>query len=284
MNIELMKNRRKELGMTQQELAEKCALSRVSISNYEMGKSEPTKENIEILARVLGVSENDLLLENNSTLDFSKEEYNKTINSLSVAFSEKITDFLEKKYKNKNLSFKIAVCIGSLLNDLTSKNYIFSYTLKKVIAFDYSSNYYKTFDFSDIEQYILNILSLTENLEKTSHSNIKRDSFDKLLIEDSRISTIGTFKDLLIGSDTSRIFIVTANCLLAAIGSDSEIDIEKRKKLENLYLYTKKVLDLSEDFDTTSKINLMEDLDTYYNELEKKYFNQMLNKEGGSDE
>ena len=125
---------------------------------------------------------------------------------------------------------------------------------------------------------------MTENLEKTSHSNIKRDSFDKLLIEDSRISTIGTFKDLLIGSDTSRIFIVTANCLLAAIGSDSEIDIEKRKKLENLYLYTKKVLDLSEDFDTTSKINLMEDLDTYYNELEKKYFNQMLNKEGGSDE
>ena len=99
MNIELMKNRRKELGMTQQELAEKCALSRVSISNYEMGKSEPTKENIEILARVLGVSENDLLLENNSTLDFSKEEYNKTINSLSVAFSEKITDFLEKNIK-----------------------------------------------------------------------------------------------------------------------------------------------------------------------------------------
>lgn len=280
MNIELMKNRRKELGMTQQELAEKCALSRVSISNYEMGKSEPTKENIEILAHILGVSENDLLLENNSALDFSKEEYDKTINLLSAAFSEKITDFLEKKYKNKNLSFEIAFCIGNLLNNLTSKKYIFSYTLKKVIAFDSSSNYYKTFDFSDIEQYILNILSLTENLEKTTRSNINRDSFDKLLLEDSRIGTIDTFRNLLINSDTPSIFVVAANCILEAIESNSEIDIEKRKKLENLYLYAKKILDLSEDLDTTTKINLIEDLDKYYNKLE----NQKLNKEGGSDE
>ena len=107
------------------------------------------------------------------------------------------------------------------------------------------------------------------------------------MIEDSRISTIDTFQDLLIGSDILRIVNVTLNCILAAIGSDSEIDIEKRKKIENLYLYAKRVLDLDldlSDSDTTSKARLIEMLDTYYDELEKKYFNQMLNKEGGSDE
>ena len=61
MNIELLKSRRKELGMTQQDLADKCGLSRVSISNYESGKSEPTKESLEILSSILNVSENDLL-------------------------------------------------------------------------------------------------------------------------------------------------------------------------------------------------------------------------------
>lgn len=188
MNIELMKNRRKELGMTQQELAEKCALSRVSISNYEMGKSEPTKENIEILARVLGISENDLLLENNSTLDLSQEKHIKTIELLSNAFSQEIIDFLIKKYKNSDLDFEyITFLIVSLLNTITSKKYIYSYSLKKVIALDYSSKTYKTFEFSEIEQYILNIFSLTENVEKTNRTSINSDFFDRLLISDNNI-------------------------------------------------------------------------------------------------
>lgn len=61
MNIDLMRERRRELGMTQQELADVCGLSRVTILNYESGKFEPTKENLALLANVLGVLENDLL-------------------------------------------------------------------------------------------------------------------------------------------------------------------------------------------------------------------------------
>lgn len=61
MNIDLMKERRRELGMTQQELADACGLSKNTVYNYENGKFEPTKENLALLANVLGVLENDLL-------------------------------------------------------------------------------------------------------------------------------------------------------------------------------------------------------------------------------
>ena len=35
MNIELMKKKRKELGLTQNELAEKCGISKNTIYNYK---------------------------------------------------------------------------------------------------------------------------------------------------------------------------------------------------------------------------------------------------------
>lgn len=60
MNINLMRKRREELGITQQDLADKCELSRVSISNYESGKTVPDKENLMILANVLDVDPIDL--------------------------------------------------------------------------------------------------------------------------------------------------------------------------------------------------------------------------------
>ena len=56
MNIELMKQRRKELEMTQQDLADECGLSKNTIYNYENGRFEPTNENLEVLAKVLKVS------------------------------------------------------------------------------------------------------------------------------------------------------------------------------------------------------------------------------------
>ncbi len=64
LNFELMKNKRKELGMTQQELADKCGLSKTTIFNYESGRFEPTKENIKILSKVLNIPEADLLANN----------------------------------------------------------------------------------------------------------------------------------------------------------------------------------------------------------------------------
>lgn len=77
MNFELMKNKRKELGMTQQELADKCGLSKTTIFNYESGKFEPTKENIKLLSEALNISEADLL-----TSDLEVEEYFKGTKAL----------------------------------------------------------------------------------------------------------------------------------------------------------------------------------------------------------
>lgn len=60
MNTDLMKERRKELGMRQQDLADACGLSKTTIFNYESGVFEPTKENLVLLANVLDVDPIDL--------------------------------------------------------------------------------------------------------------------------------------------------------------------------------------------------------------------------------
>ena len=98
MNFELMKNRRKELGMTQQDLADKCGLSKTTIFNYESGRFEPTKDNIKKLSVALGISEIDLILSEpfdyietilNGEIDFNDIEI-----ELENSLFEKIVDFL----------------------------------------------------------------------------------------------------------------------------------------------------------------------------------------------
>lgn len=293
MNIELLKSRRKELGMTQQDLADKCGLSRVSISNYESGKSEPTKESLEILSSILNVSENDLLLEDKINFDFSEEKYKETFEFLSSAFTKKISDSLEKRFKHSNLNFKdIASNLTNLLNSLTSKQYIFSYTLKKIVAFDPSSDDHKTFEVSELEQYVLNILSLTENLEKTNRSSIDNDMFDRLLSADS--SLINTRESVLkFTSYSIPVVNMTLDTLAEYNSCNNEITQIQKENLKKMYLETKKILttdthiDLSKFNDNLSKKSkdeLIKKLDLEYKKFEKKYFNQKNNKEGGSDE
>ena len=50
-----MVNRRKELKLTQKELADKCGLSVASIQGYEQGKYVPKKENVIKICQVLGL-------------------------------------------------------------------------------------------------------------------------------------------------------------------------------------------------------------------------------------
>lgn len=94
MNTELMQRKRKELGLTQQGLADKCGLSRVSISNYESGKAEPTMENIGILSKNLEVeifellTVEDIYLENIKELE---EEMRKDLLGLIIAIVDKYT-------------------------------------------------------------------------------------------------------------------------------------------------------------------------------------------------
>lgn len=52
---ETIKQAREAQGMTQEDLAEKCAVSRQAVSKWELGVSAPTPENLKILEEVLGV-------------------------------------------------------------------------------------------------------------------------------------------------------------------------------------------------------------------------------------
>ena len=58
---DIIVRRRKELGLTQQELADKLFVSDKVISKWETGKSVPDTSILVELANVLGISLNELL-------------------------------------------------------------------------------------------------------------------------------------------------------------------------------------------------------------------------------
>ena len=58
---DIVRQLRKERGMTQQELADMIGLTKVTISQYETGKRKPSFEMIEALADVFHVDMNYLL-------------------------------------------------------------------------------------------------------------------------------------------------------------------------------------------------------------------------------
>ena len=52
---------RERLGMSQQDLAQACMVSRQTISNWETGKTLPDIQSMAYLARVFGVTVDDLV-------------------------------------------------------------------------------------------------------------------------------------------------------------------------------------------------------------------------------
>lgn len=52
---------RQALGMSQQELADKTGLTRVTIGSIERGRSEPTIKTFLILSKTLGIEEQGLI-------------------------------------------------------------------------------------------------------------------------------------------------------------------------------------------------------------------------------
>lgn len=63
---ENIKRYRKEKGITQEELANKCGLSKNGLWNYENGKRQPNIDTLNKIASVLEVSFDELLGENTS--------------------------------------------------------------------------------------------------------------------------------------------------------------------------------------------------------------------------
>ncbi|HYN37833.1 MAG TPA: helix-turn-helix transcriptional regulator [Rhodospirillales bacterium] len=56
-----IRSRRERLGLSQQQLADRAGLSRVSIVRYEAARSTPRLDSARAIARVLGTPVDDLL-------------------------------------------------------------------------------------------------------------------------------------------------------------------------------------------------------------------------------
>ena len=61
---------RMNLGLTQEELASRLGITRAAITNYEMGRSEPSFEALCCMTRELGVELDQLLLEQDYTVPY----------------------------------------------------------------------------------------------------------------------------------------------------------------------------------------------------------------------
>ncbi|MGY3743401.1 helix-turn-helix domain-containing protein [Leuconostoc inhae] len=69
---QIIKNKRQELNITQSELAEKLFVSNKTISNWETGKTMPDLDNVLYIAKVLHLSLDKLLLEDNNMVEHVK--------------------------------------------------------------------------------------------------------------------------------------------------------------------------------------------------------------------
>jgi transcriptional regulator with XRE-family HTH domain len=63
MNIPLIKQRRHDLKLTQQDIAEACGVDRSTVANWETGSTYPDARRLKDLARKLGVTVDQLLAE-----------------------------------------------------------------------------------------------------------------------------------------------------------------------------------------------------------------------------
>lgn len=156
-----MKQRRKELGLTQQQLADLCGLSKTTIFNYENEVSEPTTENLNLLSEVLGVDKIELLENSNDIEDFYKH---KSIDSAIESMEKNLIFLLEDNFEFTSwFSENLIVFLSAILG----KDMIFSHVLDKIILYD--SNEFSEMYFIEKDSFLLlieNIFSLVENTEK----------------------------------------------------------------------------------------------------------------------
>lgn len=98
---DIIYKRRKELGLTQQELADKLFISDKVISKWETGKSIPDTSILVELSEILEISLDELLKSNKSS----------TEQNIKIAVADKV----DVKYKNILLITSLFITIGTIL-------------------------------------------------------------------------------------------------------------------------------------------------------------------------
>lgn len=71
---DLLKNKRKEMNLTQEELAKSLYVSKRSITNWETGKNTPDIDSLISLAKLYDISLDDLLLNNSIVVSNIKKQ------------------------------------------------------------------------------------------------------------------------------------------------------------------------------------------------------------------
>ena len=87
-------------GLTQQELADKLSISKVSISNWELNKGNPNYDTLKKIAEIFNVS-TDFLLDYNEN---GNTEYYNNINF--IQFKSKTVKKVIEMLKDKNITEK----------------------------------------------------------------------------------------------------------------------------------------------------------------------------------
>ena len=294
-----MKKKRKELGLTQNELAEKCGVSKNTIYNYENGKSEPNKETLNILAEIFNVPVLELILNDDRGKIINDSNFDDILNILEDKFIEKIEKLLIKKYKNitkKSLDEKrISLYLAFILKSITDKKIIYSETIDKVIFFDIDKESIILYDFIVIEQYILNTISIIENLEKNNDVVLDINRFINLLDNEKRKYksdlVLNKYINIFLDDKGSKIIKKEYDKILNLIletNSNEDISDKKFYEIEDEYIEFEKLIkniDISNINNVDKRIleegliyNLRDRIKKEYDKLRSKYFKKLEDK------
>ena len=92
---------RNKVGMTQQELSEKTGISVQSIRKYESDKVVPKSQNLQSIAKTLGVSPSDI----DSGLKDTLERWNQTIDQESLRKEVELWESITETFGEESASF-----------------------------------------------------------------------------------------------------------------------------------------------------------------------------------
>ena len=195
---DIISKRRKELGLTQQELADKLFVSDKVISKWETGKSVPDTSILVELANVLEISLDELLKSGKET----------TEQNIKTAVADKV----DVKYKNVLLFTSLFIVIGTIL-----------FSMARIL--DYK-DYYQEYQVTITIFYVLAILFLISSLfyflitrnkliiDYPRFKEVDNNYIKKLII----IYGIATFIITLVITITHRLIIFELLIVLAIAG------------------------------------------------------------------
>lgn len=191
---EILKNARKEKGLSRKALAEKVGMSPVTIEKYEQGVNEPSPNNASMLAYALGVEALDFV----GALKVYKN-WGKTIGEIVNIEAETLTRIVEKPslYPSEYFSNVYQLLVRTDQKALSFRD-------NGVDHFDYKSmrNSTELLRQLDIMYYSLRHLMFPRNMKidnkeysKQESANLYTDSAYKALDEIIKILNPDYFKD-----------------------------------------------------------------------------------------